>query len=715
MSKERIVGIDFGTSTSVIRVKNYDEKGKPIGDELFTQSVTFNHGSSMVPSVIRKVNNVYAFGHEADIAARNAEYFRSFKIDLQSGDETKKEQAKKLVQEFFKYLYNEYNHQLITGNLGDTDSVNKTIVSYPVKWDPEMEQFMIETAEKAGFENVSGMDEAEAAIRAVTVQCKDIIQNSELLENGKTSNVMLIDMGAGTTDIVISKYVPDKDMKNEIITTWPNGGDILFGGREVDIILRDFLVSLFPQEYREKVEKRLSVDKMKAWKENTVSPALAENQVIDESYEAYDVADRFDIDYEDFSIDREQFEKICHNYVSQFVNLVSGAINKSKLSPEDIDLVILTGGHSKWYFVKELLLDRNGTFKKIGLKKIKANPDRILSVALPQETVALGLVYSKISGTIAFDKRKHLEDLYDSQKSIPALKMAASMESPYAINELGYYYATGEGGMSKNIEKAEELYQKAADMGLMKAWYNLGCLWFERKWYEKAANAFEKAAKDNIPEALFNLAICYQYGLGVTKNIDKAADLYVEASELGYKDAEKKVEEFFETGFKNGTKAEYNKDNTNNQEDNKKPDTVSAPIEYAHYLENNIFGNHNYTFWIGDDSIPSFKLTTFLSSFPNNKTAEKRILFYDDTFFGGGKDGFLITSKWFLVHDFCETGIAVKITDIDSISISDNHLVIKERNGKVIKICCSGIDDKKEKFRTFLSKLVKFIQENTNK
>ena len=296
MSKERIVGIDFGTSTSVIRVKNYDEKGKPIGDELFTQSVTFNHGSSMVPSVIRKVNNVYAFGHEADIAARNAEYFRSFKIDLQSGDETKKEQAKKLVQEFFKYLYNEYNHQLITGNLGDTDSVNKTIVSYPVKWDPEMEQFMIETAEKAGFENVSGMDEAEAAIRAVTVQCKDIIQNSELLENGKTSNVMLIDMGAGTTDIVISKYVPDKDMKNEIITTWPNGGDILFGGREVDIILRDFLVSLFPQEYREKVEKRLSVDKMKAWKENTVSPALAENQVIDESYEAYDVADRFDID-----------------------------------------------------------------------------------------------------------------------------------------------------------------------------------------------------------------------------------------------------------------------------------------------------------------------------------------------------------------------------------------------------------------------------------
>ncbi|MBR1763040.1 MAG: SEL1-like repeat protein [Eubacterium sp.] len=702
MSKERIIGIDFGTSTSVIRVKNYDENGKPIGDELFTQSVTFNHGSSMVPSVIRKVNNVYAFGHEADIAARNAEYFRSFKIDLQSDDETKKEQAKKLVQEFFKYLYNEYNHQLITGNLGDTDSVNKTIVSYPVKWDPEMELFMIETAEKAGFENVSGMDEAEAAIRAVTVQCKDIIQNSELLENGKTSNVMLIDMGAGTTDIVISKYVPDKDMKNEIITTWPNGGDILFGGREVDIILRDFLVSLFPQEYREKVEKRLSVDKMKAWKENTVSPALAENQAIDDSYEAYDIAERFDIDYEDFSLDREQFENICHNYISQFVKLVNGAINKSKLSPEDIDLVILTGGHSKWYFVKELLLDKNETFEKIGLEKIKANPERILSVALPQETVALGLVYSKISGTIAFDKRKHLEDLYDSQKSIPALKMAANMESPKAINELGYYYATGEGGIAKDRKKAMELYQKAADMDYVTAWYNLGCCYFEDKNYKEAVNAFSKAS-DSINEAAFNLGVCYHHGLGVQQDEEMALKLYKQASDNGYAEAKNIYEELFKVMHPKQTKAEP------------KPYTGSDPIEYAQYLNSQLLGDAKENkLYVGEESVPQYKKIKFLSSFRNQNIQGKWICYHDDTAFDGGKDGFLITTKVMLIHEFLGNPYIIDVTDIDSIIDRNNCVILIKKDGTEIKIPVAVGGAKKEIWQTYFTKLIYFIKKYTD-
>ena len=44
MSVERIIGVDFGTSTSVIRVKRYED-GKPIGDRLETKSVLFNVGS----------------------------------------------------------------------------------------------------------------------------------------------------------------------------------------------------------------------------------------------------------------------------------------------------------------------------------------------------------------------------------------------------------------------------------------------------------------------------------------------------------------------------------------------------------------------------------------------------------------------------------------------------------------------------------------------
>ncbi len=52
MAVERIIGVDFGTSTSVIRVKRY-ENGEPVGEKLETKEVIFGN-SAMVPTLIMK-------------------------------------------------------------------------------------------------------------------------------------------------------------------------------------------------------------------------------------------------------------------------------------------------------------------------------------------------------------------------------------------------------------------------------------------------------------------------------------------------------------------------------------------------------------------------------------------------------------------------------------------------------------------------------------
>ena len=49
MAVERIIGVDFGTSTSVIRVKRY-ENGNPIGEKLETKEVIFGGNGAMVPT-----------------------------------------------------------------------------------------------------------------------------------------------------------------------------------------------------------------------------------------------------------------------------------------------------------------------------------------------------------------------------------------------------------------------------------------------------------------------------------------------------------------------------------------------------------------------------------------------------------------------------------------------------------------------------------------
>ena len=46
MATERIIGVDFGTSTSVIRVKRYQD-GRPVGDPLEVKQITFGKGNSI--------------------------------------------------------------------------------------------------------------------------------------------------------------------------------------------------------------------------------------------------------------------------------------------------------------------------------------------------------------------------------------------------------------------------------------------------------------------------------------------------------------------------------------------------------------------------------------------------------------------------------------------------------------------------------------------
>lgn len=67
------------------------------------------------------------------------------------------------------------------------------------------------------------------------------------------------------------------------------------------------------------------------------------------------------------------------------------------MAGDRVDLVILTGGHSQWYFVRDILTGRLSRIGDVGLDNIQDNPERIISISLPQETVALGLAYQGLS------------------------------------------------------------------------------------------------------------------------------------------------------------------------------------------------------------------------------------------------------------------------------------------------------------------------------
>ena len=395
MAAERIIGIDFGTSTSVVRVKRYKD-GMPVegGSVLDTNSVIFNGTYPTVPTLIQRTGDTAYYGYDAQVAKKKAILFHGFKTDLESPDEKRRQEARELTQEFLVYLAAVYRAQSEGGHLGDADDQERTLISYPVKWSADTKRFMVEAAEKAGFPRVEGMDEAQAAIHAVTLQSQDYLQKRGYLKEGKSCTVLLIDMGAGTTDLVLCRYTPGERAETEILSTWPVSGDILFGGQEVEMLLQDYIREKLPEDMAGMVLKRCGFDKFKTWKEMVVSPALARNERVEGFADLDLITELLDLEMEPYGLTRSVFEENAAEYLKKFPELVNGCVNAAGAAARDIELVLLTGGHSQWYFVKEMLTGRMPEICGELLPKIAENPERVIPVTRPQETVALGLVYT---------------------------------------------------------------------------------------------------------------------------------------------------------------------------------------------------------------------------------------------------------------------------------------------------------------------------------
>jgi TPR repeat protein len=88
-----------------------------------------------------------------------------------------------------------------------------------------------------------------------------------------------------------------------------------------------------------------------------------------------------------------------------------------------------------------------------------------------------------------------------------------------------------------DLARAVMLFHKAAESGSAAAMFNLA-LCYENgtgvtKSAEKAVELYERAIELGHAGAMVNLAVCYENGTGVTKSVEKAVELYERATELG--------------------------------------------------------------------------------------------------------------------------------------------------------------------------------------
>jgi hypothetical protein len=417
-SYERNIGIDFGTSTTVLCYLDHAD-GRPRSDSGF---LTFEDGRPLMESVVYEPSPGSAlFGLRARRAAESDQKLDAlvsqFKMELLF--EEKRTAAEKRMRQLFAYLHEQYEAKRSVMH-GDTVR-ERTFVSYPAKWPQPLREATLDAARCAGFSEVQGMDEPSAAMQFFLYRELGELRTlfrENVVTPGQPILVLLIDLGAGTTDIVLYKTTPGRSEGHKILNIWPPVEGANFGGRDIDALLGSYITDYIeanlnpnvPINSIETPSERLS--EIVAHKELVISPKLGEKAVVDRFGYLERFTRRLHILREDappYRMDRERFGQLAADHFRTFVELTNGIISdateQNKIEGADeVDLVVLTGGHSKWYFIREMLCGKwipglaggPSSGSGINLRKIAADPRRCLTDPDPQTIVARGLVLTNM-------------------------------------------------------------------------------------------------------------------------------------------------------------------------------------------------------------------------------------------------------------------------------------------------------------------------------
>ncbi|MBO4783681.1 MAG: SEL1-like repeat protein [Lachnospiraceae bacterium] len=159
----------------------------------------------------------------------------------------------------------------------------------------------------------------------------------------------------------------------------------------------------------------------------------------------------------------------------------------------------------------------------------------------------------------------------DTSKALEYFENAIDVY-PYCTGDCCYYIAElylSEGDFVNSdiyYNKSLDFYMKSADKGNA---YSMICAGYTFQEgvgvetdYEKAMDYYRKAADLNIPEAICDMGILYEYGNGnVKQDFDKAYEWYTKAADMNYPEAMKRIGDMYlrgEYGVKDEDKNDYN-------------------------------------------------------------------------------------------------------------------------------------------------------------
>ncbi|MCJ2533183.1 MAG: molecular chaperone DnaK [Candidatus Thermoplasmatota archaeon] len=363
-SKEKIIGIDLGTSNSAAAVIEGGRativpsaEGTSLGGKAFPSYVAFTKDGQML------------VGEPARRQAVSNPENTVFAIKRKMGTDHKT-----------KILDKEYTPQQVSAFIlqkvrRDAESflgvqVKKAVITVPAYFNDNQRQATKDAGEIAGLEVVRIINEPTAAALAYGLD-----------KSEKEQKIMVFDLGGGTLDVTVMDF---GDGVFEVVST---NGDTQLGGTDMDNALVDHISGEFKAEHGIDVTSdKMAVQRIREAAEKAKIELSSTMET--EINLPYLTADASGPRHLALKLTRAKLEDLVKPTVDRCKAPAIQALKDAKLESDQIDKIILVGGPTRMPIVQRLVEDIVG-------KKIERGVD-------PMECVAMGAAIQGgvIEGTV---------------------------------------------------------------------------------------------------------------------------------------------------------------------------------------------------------------------------------------------------------------------------------------------------------------------------
>lgn len=365
--KEKIIGIDLGTTNSCVAVM---EAGKP-------KVIPTAEGENLLPSVVEPVKGLVGRIAKRQIIINPKNTIFSIKrlMGRRINDETVQHDKKWLPYKIVagkdrmavvevegkKYTPQEISAKILQKAKTDAEAylgekVKKAVITVPAYFDDSQRKATKEAGEIAGLEVVRIINEPTASSLAFG------------LDKKKVGTVAVYDLGGGTFDISIL------DLGDGVYEVKATNGNTHLGGDDFDKRLLDYIAEEFKKEHNIDLRKdpqafqrlRDAAEKAK------VELSTTQETEINLPFITQGPAGPLHLT---MKVTRAKLEQLVDDLIEKTLKPVKLCLKDAKLKPADIDEVLLVGGQTRMPKIREVI---KKFFGKEPNKSV--NPDEVVAL-----------------------------------------------------------------------------------------------------------------------------------------------------------------------------------------------------------------------------------------------------------------------------------------------------------------------------------------------